>query len=837
MKRLSVVFLVVLLILGLFSCGLRVPQKAPEKVSVKYTKYLEFPITTFNFKASDLLENILKGIEGGPFKVLKENPIKLEYATEVSYSPGTILKDVKDQIESNLLNLGENFNLKLDTEGFLAQLSGTLPLPQMPTQAQESVIDISDVEINDLNLVNNVPIVIGPNGSLLLSDLLSGLPFDEANFKEAKIELTFTGTGGWNFGVIIDGVERPLNTTITLFIKKSSSLVLKNKTSNTVSGNITLKLTNLKLNYFKNLKVSDVTSDGKIAITIPSQNIPITSGNWYLKLGGKIKNTLDIPGFSGTIKQTLNLKSGTINLGSGSANDLLLEVPISEVYFKVGDGIQVSGSVELSGTVSVDFRYRKPKVTIEPDVTLKAVKNFEFTVTVPKPDIVQSISFTNDSGYMVVNFDGLTLKEATTTFGETIKDSKVKVSFKGVSLPKDIVVVLEGDITSETISYEANIPEGQTIKIANAVVDSSVVADKKVEIEYPIPEFIKTIVNSLDANIEVKIKYKIKGINGLKMNISSNFFTNGTGEVTFNDTGGAEQSHTISANKSIDFNTFNKFELKIEPSLTNNITLSDVDLKNGAYLVFTPEISTFEVSNVSLKGQNYEFDELASIDLDQIFTGDAEFLKDFDYDISAVVKVDITNSTIPATVVLNASGTQITIKKGEEKDLGDIIENFIKQGGVMKIGAKIQTGDGILNENSEIIFGMNFNIPFSLTAKDKDVKVASGPVEQDLSTLKQVADIVKKADLKFKIWNNTTGLNVRVKLKKGSTEILSTDISTIDPVISLTKEQLQQLGEGGVSYEILVPKDQNLALNYNGLLQMAPYIAVELKVATEVKLK
>ena len=155
----------------------------------------------------------------------------------------------------------------------------------------------------------------------------------------------------------------------------------------------------------------------------------------------------------------------------------------------------------------------------------------------------------------------------------------------------------------------------------------------------------------------------------------------------------------------------------------------------------------------------------------------------------------------------------------------------------MKIGAKIRTGDGILNENSEIIFGLNFNIPFSLTAKDSDVLVTSGPVEEDLSSLKQVADIVKKAELKFKIWNNTTGLNIRVKLKKGSSEILSTDISTSNPVISLTQAQLKTLSDGGVNYEIWVPKDQNLSLNYSGLLQLAPYIAVELNVATEVKLK
>lgn len=837
MKRLCVTFLVILLMLGIFSCGLRIPEKIPEKVSVNYTKNLEFPITTFDFKMSQLLDNLISGVGNSQFKILKESPMRLQYATDVSYSPGTILKDVKEQIKSNLLSFSESFSFKLDTGGFLTNLQGTVSLPQMPSQDQESIIDISEVSINNLILANNIPILMGPNDSLSLGDLLASLPFDEANFKECTIELSFSGIGGSNLGIIIDGTERPFNTKISLFIKKTSSFILKNKSSTTVSGNLTLKFTNLKLNYFKNLKVSDVTSDGKITINIPSQNVSIASGNWLLKLGGKIKEEIIIPGFSGSITQTINLKSGSVNLGSQSSNSLLVEVPVNEVYFKVGEGIQVSGNVQLSGIVSADLRSEKPKVKVTPNITVKAVKNFEFTVDVPKPDVVQSISFTSDSGYMVVNFTGLALKEATTTFGETIKDSNVKVSFKGVSLPKQIKVVLEADVTSSNISYQASLPSGQTIKIASAVVDSSLIADKKVDIQYPIPDFVKTIVNSLDANIAVKIRYNIRGINGLKMNISSNFFEVGTGEVTFNDTSGSEKTHILSANKNINFSTFNKFELKIEPSLSNNITLSNVDLNEGAYIIFTPEIDTFNISNVSIKEQQYQFDNLTTLNLDQLFANNLEFLKEFDYEISTKVRFDITNSTIPATVVLNVSGTNVVINKGEEKDIGDLIENLIKQGGILQISAKIKTKEGVLNENSEIKLSLNLDMPFSLTAKGKDIIVNSGPVNQDLSILKQISNIVQKAELKFKTWNNTTGLSVRLKLKEGTTEILNTDISSAHPVITLTKEQMQRLGSGGISYEIIVPKDQKVSLNYTGKLAMAPYIAVELSVATEVKLK
>jgi len=34
----------------------------------------------------------------------------------------------------------------------------------------------------------------------------------------------------------------------------------------------------------------------------------------------------------------------------------------------------------------------------------------------------------------------------------------------------------------------------------------------------------------------------------------------------------------------------------------------------------------------------------------------------------------------------------------------------------------------------------------------------------------------------------------------------------------------------------LVPKGQSVSLNYNGAINAVPYIAVELKVATEVKI-
>ncbi|MGB4263050.1 MAG: hypothetical protein WBJ29_05885, partial [Fervidobacterium sp.] len=150
---------------------------------------------------------------------------------------------------------------------------------------------------------------------------------------------------------------------------------------------------------------------------------------------------------------------------------------------------------------------------------------------------------------------------------------------------------------------------------------------------------------------------------------------------------------------------------------------------------------------------------------------------------------------------------------------------------------KIETGTGILSKNSVIKFALNLDVPFNVEATPSDVVLTQGDLPDDLSVLNDLASIIDKASLKFKGWKNTTGLAAEIILEKSNGDkILSGDISTANPSIVLTSEQIRSIATGGVKYKILVPKDQSVSLNYNGAINAIPYIAVELKVATEVKL-
>ncbi len=841
MKRTFYIFFIVVVALSFVSCGLRVPSKAPEKVSVKYTKYLEFPITTFDFKMNSFIDSLLDQLTLSPLNIVKSDPVRLTYATEVVYSPETVLAGVEQQLRDQLAQFGQGFSFSLDTSQFLGQLSGQIELPSFNLQSQDTEIDITTVDIPDMTLVDNQSIVIPANGSIEVGNILSSvLPFDEGNFKEAKIELTFIGTGG-PLSIFIDGVQKQTGQKIALFIKKNSTVTIKNNSSSVANGTVTLKLTGLKLNYFKNLDLSKVNSNGVLEYTIPDVNISLVSdGNWYTKLSGKIKQKITIAGFFGNLTQQLAIRSGGISLGNNSTNSDTLEVPLLETYFKVGDGIQVSGKLTLSGKISADFRNTKPKVTVTPQVTLKAIKDYEIKFSVPRPSNVTELSFKSSSGYMEVNFTGLETIQATTTFGSnTESGSLVKVKFAGVSLPSDVDIILEATVTGSTISYQAFLPDGQDIIIETAKVSGDALKGNAISINYAIPSDVKDLVNSLDATAVINIKYNIKGIDGLKLDIASNFFDEGIEQVAFGDTAGATQTKVIKAeNKRIDFSSFNAFTFEATPSVSGDIiTLSNVNLKNGAYAKFQPELATFEIDNVSLKGQSYDLGSLTSVDFSQVFSGDSAFLKDFDYNISAPISLDIENATIPATVTITVTDQKYTVTPGNPVNIGEKIEELLKQGEPMDVSAKIETGTGILSKNSVIKFALNLDVPFNVEATPSDVVLTQGDLPDDLSVLNDLASIIDKASLKFKGWKNTTGLAAEIILEKSNGDkILSGDISTANPSIVLTSEQIRSIATGGVKYKILVPKDQSVSLNYNGAINAIPYIAVELKVATEVKL-
>jgi len=391
-------------------------------------------------------------------------------------------------------------------------------------------------------------------------------------------------------------------------------------------------------------------------------------------------------------------------------------------------------------------------------------------------------------------------------------------------------------VTDSAISYQAVLPDDQDITIGTAKVSEDLLQGNAISMNYPIPEDVKNLVNSLDATAVINVDYSIKGITSpISLAVSSNIFDPAI--LSFSNTGGATNTEYIKAeNKHILLSSMDAFTFEATPSVSGDITLSNVNLREGAYVRFQPNLATFEIDNVSLKGQQYDLGSLASIDFSEVFTDDSAFLKEFDYNISAPISLNIENADIPATVTLTVTDQVYTITPDHLVDIGGKIEELLKQGQSMDVSAKVETGAGILRKNSEIKFNLSLDVPFNVTASDSDVVLTQGDLPEDLSVLNDLASIIDKASLKFKSWNNTTGLAARIVLEKSNgDEILSGDIATDNPSVVLTPDQMRSIAAGDVKYKILVPEGQSVSLNYNGAINAVPYIAVELKVATEVR--
>lgn len=393
------------------SCGVKIPSKIPEKVAVNYEKYLEFPLTDLRFSVKNSLVEFENALRRAGLNLEGNDPITLSFATEVSLSPSTLLESFKRQLDGMLGEFAEGLSFQLDVNGLTSSLSGSFTLPELPGVQQFSV-NVSDVPVGNLLLAQDVAVVVGPNGSVLLSPLLRTLPFEEAIFAQTYLKVTFIPTSGslLNLSLELDGAEIPMNQTIqNLTIRRSSTLILKNKMNDVVSGKLTIELQNNRLSYFKNLDISRVTENGKIRVDIPHRTIGLVDEDWQLKLSGSFDGEVAIPGFSGNLLQSISLRSGAVNLGSGTGNGTRVRVNVLENYFRIGDGIKISGYLEFSGTVSADLR-QPLNYKITPNISIKAVKDYRIRITVEKPGLVSYLRFANDSGYLVMNFSGITVK-------------------------------------------------------------------------------------------------------------------------------------------------------------------------------------------------------------------------------------------------------------------------------------------------------------------------------------------------------------------------------------------------------------------------------------------
>ncbi|MGC9772327.1 hypothetical protein [Fervidobacterium islandicum] len=832
MRKFYMVFTVVVIGLILFSCGLKLPSKPPEKVKVQYTKYLEFPLTTLDLKARDLVDSFANQLGGGLI-LEKTDPVTLKYATEITYSPGTLLQDVQNELESKLGELGSRFEYKIDTSYFLNAMSGQIELPSVKPVVQE--INQSEVEIGNLTLISGliVPVTGGTNVFDVPSTALSTLIFSEANLKSVNVRFTIEQITGSNAALLIDGTTYPITVNgiknlANVLIKKTSSVKVKFDSASSGMAKISLAFENQKVDYLKDLDTSKLDG-GKISINV-SQHIPITSGTWKLALGGNVGIKLTIAGFSGNISQNYSVVSGSNTVGIGSSNSLNTQISLDDTkLFTVGDGIDINGTIELTGLVSADLR-TKPKVQITPNVQVKKIQDYPLSVNVPLPNNVTELKFTSDSGYMLLNFSGLTSVNVSGTFGNNALTSTaagVQIPFQNVSLPALVSGTISGNVTGNMISYTIDLPSDQTIKIATAKISGISIAP--ISFSQPVPSEVRNFVSEATATIKVKLNYNVGNISGITLNIASNIFDSGNGTYVLS---GQNSIVLQSVNKLFDFSTFTSFDLTIIPLVPLLLTVSDIDIREGVNLWIEPIIEKFEISKVKLKGQTFTQDLGTLINFGDIFKDEFAFIRELDLNINASVSFDITNSTIPATLTLNISGNTVNISKGTPVNIGNIIETLISGGSPLSISITVETDPGELTKDSEIKANLGFTLPISANTPDHDVVISSGTV--DLSQLEPLKELVDNVSIKFKTYSNTTGLKAKLKLgQNGEVEVLLSDSV---PTIGVNKDDIETLAKNNTPYQILLPKNSNIALNYNGKLSVAPYIAVELKVATEVKL-
>jgi len=831
MRKLYLVFVAVLIGLFLFSCGLKLPSKAPEKVKVQYTKYLEFPITTLDLKVSDFVDSLLQESIPG-LSVVKADPISIKYATSIEYSPGTFLQDIENSIQTEFQSFEQSFEYRVDSSYFLSTVTGKVTLPTL--QPIQQSVSVDAVDIGSFTIAENqsMPVANGTNIIELPSSVLNSLIFSEANLKSVDVQFTINGVSASNAFMIVDGVSYPITVNGTknltnVMIKKTSTVKIKFDSSSSGLAQATLKFLNQKVDYFKNLDTTQL-SDGKISINV-TQNIPITTGTWKLALGGNVDVNLNILGFSGNISQSYTAKSGTITIGSGSSLNLTCNIGFDGTkLFTVGDGIVLDGVVELSGTVSADLR-TPPSITITPNVNITKIENYPLSVTVPLPNNVQSVSFTNDSGYMLLKLSGVTLTAVSGTFGSNSLSLSggIVLPFGGISLPSTINAQISGDVNSNEISYTLELPEDQTIKISNAEITG--ISIDPVTINEPVPSSVKDFANSVKATIKVKLNYDVTNISGVSLNVTSNIFDTGNGTHNLSGVGTIVLS---AVDKVFDFSTFTNFTMTITPVVPTTVTVSNVDIREGVKLIVQPVIEQFEISEVNLKGQTFEQDLGTLINFGDIFKDDFAFVKDLDINVDATVTFNITETTVPATVTLNVSGKEFKISKGQKENIGTIIEELISEGAPLSLSIIIETGTGTLTKDSLITASLEFALPLSASTGENEILIKSGTV--DLSTLNNVKDILNKVELKFGYYSNTTGLQAVLKL--GSNDEVSTLIGVSQPIVTIPNDKLQVISNSNVPYKILLPASSTISLNYNGKLNIAPYIAVDLKVATEVKL-
>lgn len=818
MKTILYILLIFGLLFAFWSCGLKIPEKLPDSVSLEFTKHVEFPITTIDYSMQGLTEPFISQFEEEGFYKVSDAPLTLSYSTSVEFSPKDLFTELENNVKDTLTNFASNisFSFSVDEVFDLTLDNQTITLPSI--SGVSGTFAVSSILLSDVQLISTtIPVF---NGSTSTSIPISTDQFNSIHLVQGVLNVSKASTdidlNQLELGFIVNDTEYKDGDILTdLLLENNQNITLVATYNGTGAGevDISVKLSNLEVDKGTGLEISNFV----ISPTIDP--ISIDNQNWQLTLAGNLQISFTVNATNLELTSEVVVKSGDQIIASGS--------PVTFDASKIinaNDDLNIEATLTLAGS-NVDIDLTSPiTYNVIPNVSIENIYNypvnFEQVIELPN-NIVET---TIGTGAVILDFTGVSIIEATgSVYDATITNTLISnatsliLDFSDISLPSTILLsTISGKIEGQEISFSGHLSDD--FEIAKAKISNELLSSANQNFSYDIPQEIKDFVNSLDATILINLTYNATDISGLTLKIQSNFFEEK--DIVIDNSGEATISNQI---QHIDFNTLNNISLTIEATGTPEIT----NIKKGQ--TYGIDISTslpiFELDNFDVKSQSFEVLPPTTI-FDFSTMEGTEILSNLDFDIYMPVEFKSTNTTVNSTLTFLVSGTTIKIGNNDpEIDLGSHIYDIIKTSSPLTISASLTTSSGILSKDS--VFGLSGSLTLPLEGTPtSDIKLYETSLE--LSDIDPLIDIVDSATLTFANWENTTGISINLSLNT-----LDFVIGDSTPVISLSNEDLNNLIPQS-TLSIFLPKDEFIQFNNNGYIKIAPYILLDLKIATSI---
>ncbi|MBB6062305.1 hypothetical protein HNP65_000727 [Thermosipho japonicus] len=822
MKRIIYLFIFfIVLTFLLWSCGLKIPNELPKNIEVKYTKHVELPITTFKFETKDITNDLFNSMQEQAINVIDGNPVTLQYATNIEFSPKDLLNDFEQQINDFLENFKNSISLSFSADQAfdIVTQSTTLALPNVPSITGE--INLDPISFDDLSLLS-ITIPLSSSQSSVSTDVTFETDkFSSIHLNAGNVILTSTNPD-LELGIIISGKEFKNNDSVAdLTLENGQTITLVGTYTGSeayTTANVEVKLVNLKVD--KGTGINSVNS--KIAITPISLNA-LDTKEYQIKLSGNILSDFFIDATNLNLEKEIIIKSESQIVASGSPVTFDENKSINSTV-----PLTIEATLTLSGS-SVDLDISKPiTYSIVPNASIIEIQNYpiNFTQTIELPENL--IETKIGTGTVNLEFSGLSDLQVTgSVFDSTITNAITSsgtiayIDFSGISLPATITLqTISGKITDNQISFAGFLSDDFEIeqaKISNEFLNSS-----KQNLSFEIPAKVKDFLNSVDATIVINMDYAATNISDLKLNIQSNFFENK--EILLSDSGNATISNNV---KTLDFNSLSQINISVEATGTPIIRNIKKGKTYGIDLIIS--VPKFDLDNFNVKSQKLEI--LPQTTLVDFSTIDAsDILSSLELDIDMPLKFLATNTSIDATLILSLSNNTFEIaSNGGTVNIGDYIEQLIRNASSITISASLVTSDGILTKDSIFGFDALVSIPLSGTpTKNIELYTSANDDSLDLSDISPLVNIIDSATITFAKWENSTGLEAKASIN--GKEFL---IGKSTPTISLTNAELKEL-INSPNISVYLPTEKFIQFNSEGLIDIAPYLILDLKVATNV---